>query len=86
MSETASTTHSKFSSPTIRRFRVRRRIAKIDRDWDAVANGKLDRVQVVAQVLIQVQNALTRRFAEFPSALSIPFDSGDDKGDAARNA
>src|SRR5438309_5642408 len=38
-------------------FSIRRRITKVDRHRNAIADGELDRVQVVAEVLIQLQDA-----------------------------
>ena len=37
-------------------FGIRRRITKIDRHRHAIADGELDRVQVVTEVLIQLQD------------------------------
>jgi hypothetical protein len=51
-----------------RRFTIGRRIAKVDRDRHALANGKFDCIQVVTEILIQPQHTffhflenLTRR-------------------------
>ena len=40
------------------RFRIRRRVTEIDRNRNAIANGELNRVQIIAEISIQRQHAL----------------------------
>src|SRR6266404_9181071 len=49
----------------VRCFRIRRGIAKINGDRHAVANRKLDRVQVVTKKLVQCQHILLDSFEDF---------------------
>ena len=67
-------------------FRIRRGIAKINRDRHSVANCKLDRVQVVTKKLVQRQHILLDFFEDIYAALAIRFDTASDKDDAARTA
>ena len=86
MSEIASTTHSKFRLTDPRRFAIGRRIAKVDRDRHAVANGKLDRVQIIAEILIQPQHTFFDLLENLVSAHAIRFGSANETDVAARRA